>query len=112
MNDKELRILNKVLEYANEVFSYVDGITYDMFLTDRKTISATAFMLGQIGELAKSLSDDTMLRISQVNWSGVKGLRNRIFHDYEKIDMKMLWNVIDAYLPELTEQIDNYLNSV
>ena len=108
MNDKDLAILQKIHKYVREALFYIEGIDYDTFITDSKTLSATAFVLGQIGELAKVVSDETQSAASNINWRGMRGLRNRIVHDYENIDLKMLWDVVKTDLPELLIQIETY----
>jgi len=112
MNDKGLIVLSKILKYAQDAIQYVNGMDYELFVADSKTLSATAFALGQIGELAKNASDNTQSTTSAINWRGMRGLRNRIVHDYENIDLKMLWDVIKTDLPDLVKQIEAHMNEV
>ena len=110
MNSKDRLIMQKMLKYAREALSYVEGMDYDAFIIDSKTLSATAFVLGQIGELAGIVSNEFQSTAVSINWRGMRGLRNRIVHDYEAVDLKMLWDVIHIDLPELLVQIENYLS--
>ena len=105
MNDRDKLILGKVIMYIGEVLSYVEDLDFTSFSTDRKTINATAFVLGQIGELASQVSEETRNANPQIMWRGMRGLRNRIVHDYENIEMKRLWEVVFDELPELKKQI-------
>jgi uncharacterized protein with HEPN domain len=109
MNDKSVIVLGKILKYAEDALYYIGEMDYEAFVADSKTFSATAFVLGQIGELAKSVDDETQSVTSDINWRGMRGLRNRIVHDYENIDMKMLWDVIKIDLPQLIEKIKVYI---
>lgn len=103
MNDKDKTILLKIQKYVADVESFTGGMTFEAFLNDAKTICASAFALGQIGELAKLVSAQTQQDNPSIPWHKLKGLRNRIVHDYESIDMKMLWATISYSLPELKE---------
>jgi uncharacterized protein with HEPN domain len=67
-----------MLHYISEALSYTSGVTFDIFAQDSKTINATAFVLGQIGELAKLVSDEMQGFTPQIHWRGIRGLRNRI----------------------------------
>ena len=109
MSDKNVIILKKVLKYAQDALSYVGDMDYDSFIADGKTLAAVAFVLGQIGELAKNVSEETQSASADIDWRGMRGLRNRIVHDYENIDMKMLWDVIRTDLPKLIAQIKTHL---
>jgi uncharacterized protein with HEPN domain len=36
----------------------------------------------------------------------MKGIRNRIIHDYEGIQLNIVWDVLVEFLPELIENIN------
>jgi len=110
MSDKDRIVLQKILKYARDALSYVGDMDYDAFIDDSKTLSATAFVIGQIGELAKTVSDDVQKTAPDINWRGMRGLRNRIVHDYENVDLNMLWEVIKTDLPELLLQMEKLTN--
>ena len=109
MNAKDRIILFKIAGYIVEVASYTRGMDFAGFSADTKTINATAFVLGQIGELANKVSEEIRIANPQINWKGMRGLRNRIVHDYENLDMKMIWSVISDDLPELGTQMRDLL---
>ena len=111
MNDKDRVVLQKIMKYASDAVSYVGDLDYDTFIADSKTLSATAFAIGQIGELARVISDEVQTAAPYINWRGMRGLRNRVVHDYDNVDYKMLWDVIKTNLPELQIQIENILKS-
>lgn len=51
-----------------------------------------------------------MDRYGDIEWNMIKGLRNRIVHDYEGISLKSIWYVIENDLIELKEKIQNILD--
>ena len=110
MNAKDKIVLQKIIGYVTEALSYTKGMSFDDFATDSKTVNATAFVLGQIGELAKLVSEETQKANPQIQWRGIRGLRNRIVHDYENLDMTMFWEVVRDDLPELERQMQELLS--
>ena len=78
-------------------------------MADKKTISACAFTVSQIGELAKDISAATQEGYSNIPWKSIRGMRNKIVHDYENIDLAVLWGTITKSLPELVNQIGGIL---
>lgn len=42
-------------------------------------------------------------------WKSIRGMRNRIIHDYENVDLAVLWGTIKKSLPGLVNQIDQIL---
>ena len=51
-----------------------------------------------------------MDKYGDIEWNMIKGLRNRIVHDYEGISLKSIWYVIENDLIELKENIQNILD--
>ena len=51
-----------------------------------------------------------MDKYGDIEWNMIKGLRNRIVHDYEGISLKSKWYVIENDLIELKEKIQNILD--
>lgn len=91
MKNKDILILQKILNYINEIQEFIKGYTKEEFNKDRKTINACVFNLSQIGELAGKISNDIIEENTDIEWRGLKGLRNRIVHDYEGINLDMVW---------------------
>ncbi|NBD32419.1 MAG: DUF86 domain-containing protein [Cyanobacteria bacterium] len=64
-----------------------------------------------IGEAARALSSEIMQNYSQVPWSKIVGLRNRVVHEYFDIDLDIVIDIVTYDLPELKEQITEILNN-
>jgi len=103
---KDNMIIEKIINYINEVEQYVEGMKTEEFLEDKKTITACAFTVSQIGELAKEISNETQTKYEDIPWNAIKGMRNKIVHDYENIDMIVLWGTIKESLPELKKKLE------
>ena len=109
MQSKERIILQKIINYINEIKEYVGNMESHEFLQDKKTITACAFSVSQIGELVKEISDETQIKYKYIPWQAIKGMRNRIVHDYENIDLAVLWGTIEKSLPELKIKLEKIL---
>lgn len=105
-------LLNDILQCAESIFEYTEGLTYPDFTSDKKTFDAVVRNLEIIGEAANRLPDDYKTKINAVDWHKIRGLRNRIVHHYSGIDEQIIWSVKQDYLPELVAQINNYLNQI
>ena len=51
-----------------------------------------------------------MEQYSNIEWNMIKGLRNRIVHDYEGINLKSIWFVLQNDVIELKDSIQKILN--
>ena len=110
MTDKDKIVLQKIMAYIDDVARYVEGFSFEGFMADKKTLSACAFSVSQIGELAKEIGEDTQEMHGHIPWKSIRGMRNRIVHDYENINLAVLWATVTKSLPELAKQIGGVLS--
>ena len=112
MNDKEKYAIIKMIEYINKSILYTRDLSYKAFEEDIKTQDATIFNISQIGELVRNITDETINKYKNIEWKMIKGLRNRIIHDYVGINLTNIWYVIQNDLPilksELIKILENY----
>jgi len=109
MNSRDRIIIQKIVGYIDDVEKYVEGIEARDFLDDKKTITACAFTVSQIGELVKEITDETIEKYPTIPWNSIKGMRNRIVHDYENVDLSVLWGTIRESLPELKNELKDII---
>ena len=110
MKNREYVSLIKMIEYIDKSMKYIDGYTFEQFCNDEKTIDATVFNISQIDELIKNISKETMKQYSNIEWNMIKGLRNRIVHDYEGINLKSIWFVLQNDIIDLKKNIQFILD--
>ncbi|MGK0384606.1 MAG: hypothetical protein ACJAVL_001348 [Bacteroidia bacterium] len=93
------------------IAEYIDGLDFETFKRDYKTVDAVVRNFEIIGEAAKNLPSDLREKYPAVPWLEMYYLRNRISHEYFGIDYEILWDVAKNHLPENLNQIDAILNS-
>lgn len=111
MKSKDRIIIQKMISYIEDVQTFIVGLNAKEFLDDKKTITACAFTVSQIGELVKEISDDTIKKYEYIPWNSIKGMRNRIVHDYENVDLSVLWATINQSLPDLKDKLKEIILS-
>ena len=94
-------ILDKMIRYADKVCEYCKGGSYEDFRANDMLVEARVFNLGQIGELTKKLGEDFKKENPQVAWAQIYGLRNRIVHDYEGVNLRLIWEIVSDDMPAL-----------
>jgi uncharacterized protein with HEPN domain len=63
------------------------------------------FQFQVIGEAARSLSDDTRTTYADVVWQDVIDFRNLLVHEYFRVDLELVWSIVEQQLPILKAQI-------
>ncbi|WP_461453439.1 HepT-like ribonuclease domain-containing protein [Mucilaginibacter sp.] len=105
-------LLSDILESAEKIVNYTQSLTYEDFIADSKTIDAVTRNFEIIGEAANRLPDEIKEIYTEIDWYKIRGMRNRIVHNYFGLDYKIIWSTKEDYLPKLINQIqtliDNY----
>ena len=109
MKSKDRIIIQKIIGYIDDVEKYVEGLEAKDFLDDKKTIIACAFSVSQIGELVKEITEETMSKYANIPWNSIRGMRNRIVHDYENVDLSVLWGTIKESFPDLKDKLQDII---
>lgn len=102
-------VLQKMLSYVIKLMNYCAGYNYDSFAADTKLVDACVFNLSQIGELCCLVDKAYTREHSEIPWHEMYGLRNRIVHDYEGVNLRLVWEIISGDIPELREALQGLL---
>ncbi|KII30234.1 hypothetical protein NL64_19105 [Pseudomonas fluorescens] len=105
MNDHRLDdYLEHMRQAAGDALVFVEGLSKEDFLDDKRTQQAVIMSLKIIGEAATKLMDryaEFTTSNPQVPWRSMRGMRNRIAHGYFDINLEVVWETVQAALPEL-----------
>lgn len=100
--------LDHIQQAAADVCSFVDGLAKDDFLADKRTQQAVIMSLIIIGEAATKVMDgyaEFTQAHPEVPWRNMRGMRNRMAHGYFDIDLNVVWETAQEWLPELLKQL-------
>ena len=100
-----IKSIKKIINYIDKIIDFTKDIEYEEF-TSNSLIQDACFMnLMQIGESAAKIDDEFMNKHTDIKWKEMKGLRNRIVHDYDGVNISIAWDTIKFDLPVLKEQL-------
>ncbi len=73
-------------------------------------VDAIAKRVEQVAELAKyQFPRELRDRFPEIEWNNITGMRDRLVHDYDQLDLDVLRAVIDEHLPRLIATIGRLL---
>ena len=101
--------LQDIVESADRIASYVEGITRSAFEADQMRIDAVIRNLQIIGEAVKKIPNSIREAYPSIPWHEIAALRNRVTHVYFDVDINVTWNVVQFELPMLKTQIQQIL---
>ncbi len=98
-----------MLEAARLIRGYVRRVTFEQFWADNEKRDAVALRLSVIGEAAARISPETQEALPSIPFKQVRGLRNRIAHDYGAIDFRIVWRVTQDEIAPLVRALETHL---
>ena len=110
MSKREWKLfIEDIMECIGRIEKYIEGMEFEDFEIDDKTIDAVVRNLEVVGEAARNIPEDVKARYPDVYWKGVVGLRNRIIHEYFGVDSKIIWHIVKEELLTLLKQMKRIL---
>ena len=107
MNNKYDQISGKIAEHIRLTLEYVSGITQDSFENNRMLQDACIFNVLQVGKLAaRAIEYGIDQEHPEIMWRQMRGMRNRIVHDYEGVRLSIVWDTIHEDFPALLKLLD------
>jgi uncharacterized protein with HEPN domain len=100
MTPRDRESLGRILECIEVVRVYA-GRGGPNWSDDGMVLDAIAKRIEEIGEIAKRISAETIAAMPEVDWRGVRGIREILAHDYEDVEPDVLVDVVSSALPEL-----------
>ena len=105
---KDKGIILQIIKRCNRIIDKILKITIEKFNNDEDLKEIICFNLFQIGELANGLSVEFLKEYDQIPWKQIIGMRNRIVHGYDLINLEIVWNTASVSIPILR----NYCESI
>ena len=113
MNENRLPdYLEHIQQAAIDARSFVDGLAKEDFLADKRTQQAVIMSIIIIGEAATKIMDGYTAFTqahSEVPWRSMRNMRNRMAHGYFDINLDIVWDTVQEWLPELLKQLPSVL---
>ena len=91
---------------ARLVRSYVEGVTRDDFMRNVQLQDSVIPRLEIAGEAAGRVSEQFRERHQAIPWARMVGMRNRVAHGYDAVDLDIVWTTARERIPELLALIE------
>ena len=103
MKSSDKEILKKIVKYCDDIDLLMKQYAFDYskYETEIAFQYSCNMCIIQIGELVSRLSEEFVSTNNQIPWRLIKGMRNLHAHDYENVDMEIVWNTLIEDIPAL-----------
>lgn len=103
--------LHDMLEAARLIHGYVAGVTFDEFWHNSEKRDAVALRISVLGESATKIDRATEAALPAIPFKSIRGMRNRIAHDYGAVDFKIVWAVTQQEIEPLITALETYFRN-
>ena len=94
-------LLLDMLLGARKVREFCRDVSFEAFVADDLRQNATLHVLQVIGEAASKVSKEFCAAHAEIAWAGMIGLRHRLVHDYGRIDLAKIWQIVTQEIEPL-----------
>lgn len=93
--------LDDMLLAIKKAEEFISDMTFNEFKSDEKTTFAVIRALEILGEASNKIPNRVQQNHSEIPWREMKGMRNKLIHDYMGVNIEVVWKTTTEDLPEL-----------
>ena len=99
--------IGKILDDLQFVISHTKGKTESEIICNELLVDSIMFRIIQIAENNSKLSEAYKSAHKDIPWIAIKGMRNRIVHDYGVVDLSFIYDTVIHGIPEMYKKLMN-----
>lgn len=101
--------LTHILESIQSIERFVNGMDLDSYAEDERTQAAVERKLLVLSEAAIRLKEKAEELCPSVPWRDIRGIGNWLRHQYDRVEIEVIWNTIQDDLPPLKKAVETVL---
>lgn len=98
--------VGKMLKDIHFLMDKTTGITLDELTANEVLCDSVLFRLIQISENSNKLTPAFKECHRTIPWQAIKGMRNRIVHEYGDVELSVVFQTITEDIPQLCEMLE------
>lgn len=111
-SNRDQKLLKQIFEEITDIECFTDGITENKFMLNKEKQKAVCLSFQNIGEYVKNISKELKALYNDVEWVEIYGFRNIVAHEYSKIKMSQVWQMVQEDLPHLRADVEKILRNL
>jgi uncharacterized protein with HEPN domain len=104
--ERDLQSLLDMLQSSQIIMTYMAGRSRNDLADDLQFQDAVIHRLLIIGEAARRISETTRQTLPEIPWIAINGMRNRLIHEYDEINLDVVWDTAANSLPVLIAELE------
>lgn len=110
MSKRDWKILfEDIIECIEKIEKYTKGLSYEIFESDSLITDAVVRNIEIIGEASKNIPAEIQNQFTDILGQKLRGIRNRIVHDYFDVDRTIIWYIVSNELTDLKKLLRDHI---
>jgi uncharacterized protein with HEPN domain len=109
MNRIYIDYLRDMLENANRAMQFTEGMNFEAFSKDEKTIYAVIRAVEIVGEATRNIPEEIRTKYPEIPWRDASDMRNKLVHRYFGINLEVIWQTLSEDLPMLADALQKII---
>lgn len=97
--------IKKMIADLAFIQAHTKDLAQNRLYTDEVLLDSVMFRLIQISENSDKLTESFKATHSAIPWRAIKGLRNRIVHEYGNVDLSVIYDTVKNDIPVLLQSL-------
>jgi uncharacterized protein with HEPN domain len=102
---RDIQFLLDMLQSAELIMTYTAQCSKAEFVANVQLQDSVIRRLLVIAEAARRVSETSRQILPNISWSEINGMRNRLVHEYDDVNLNIVWDVVQSQLPSLIEEL-------
>lgn len=103
---RDTAYLLDILDSSRLAVRYLSDADKAAFFKNLERQDAVIRRLLIVGEAARRVSEETRRQLPDLPWSGMIAMRNFMIHEYDDVDLKVVWDTVHNDLPPIIEALE------
>lgn len=99
--------IKKIVTDLAFIIEHTSKLTQNELENNEVLVDSVMFRLIQVSENSDKLTDNFKEGHADIPWRAMKGMRNRIVHEYGNVDLAIVYDTIKNDIPKLLCQLEN-----
>lgn len=97
--------IKKIITDLTFILNHTHGLTKQKLEENEILIDSIMFRLIQVSENSDKLTDEFKTCYHSIPWRAMKGMRNRIVHEYGNVDLEVIFDTVKNDIPKLLHDL-------
>ena len=104
--------IEDIVDAMNKAMKFVEGMDFDEFILDEKTVFAVVRALEIAGEAVKKIPEEMKIKYPEIPWRDLAGIRDRLIHEYFSVNLEIVWNSVKEEIPVIKPLFEEMLEEL